>query len=123
MLFQRRFHERIRSGEIRRTVRVWHRPRVKVGGRYALDAGAIVVQRIHETRFEDVTPELARTEATLRVISARPGVLAAKLARSLGRPRDEFNRDVRKLKNLGLTFSLEIGYRLTPKGEALLRRE
>jgi hypothetical protein len=27
---------------------------------------------------------------------------------------------VRKLKNLGLTFSLEIGYRLTPKGEALL---
>jgi hypothetical protein len=56
----------------------------------------------------------------LRAIEARPGVLAAKLARSLGRPRDEFKRDVRKLKNLGLTFSLEIGYRLTPKGEALL---
>jgi hypothetical protein len=63
------------------------------------------------------------TEATLRAIAARPGVLAATLARSLGRPRDEFKRDVRKLKNLGLTLSLEIGYRLTPKGEALLRRE
>jgi len=60
------------------------------------------------------------TLATLRAIEARPGVLAAKLARSLGRPRDEFKRDVRKLKTLGLTFSLEIGYRLTPKGEALL---
>jgi hypothetical protein len=62
----------------------------------------------------------AWTLATLRAIEARPGVLAARLARSLGRPRDEFKRDVRKLKNLGLTFSLEIGYRLTPKGEALL---
>jgi hypothetical protein len=60
------------------------------------------------------------TRATLRAIAARPGVLAAHLARSLGRPRDEFKRDVRKLKRLGLTFSLEIGYRLTPKGEALL---
>ena len=62
----------------------------------------------------------AWTLATLRAIEARPAVLAARLARSLGRPRDEFKRDVRKLKNLGLTFSLEIGYRLTPKGEALL---
>ena len=62
----------------------------------------------------------AWTRATLRAIAARPGVLAAHLARSLGRPRDEFKRDVRKLKNLGLTFSLEIGYRLTPKGQALL---
>ncbi len=38
----------------------------------------------------------------------------------LGRPREEFKRDVRKLKNLGLKLSLDIGYRLTPKGEALL---
>jgi hypothetical protein len=188
MLFQSRFHERIRSGEIRCTVRIWQRPHVKVGGRYALGTGAIVVDKIYETRLDDLTPALAKrsgfesladalktakhgpgervfvidfhyegkaarakpatgvvsleelaklaerldamdsrsrtgpwTQATLRAIAARPGVLAAKLARSLGRPRDEFKRDVRKLKNLGLTFSLEIGYRLTPKGEALLR--
>jgi predicted DNA-binding transcriptional regulator YafY len=56
----------------------------------------------------------------LRAIEARPGVLAAKLARALGRPRDEFKRDVRKLKVLGLTVSLEIGYRLTPTGESLV---
>jgi hypothetical protein len=188
MLFQRRFHERIRSGEIRCTVRIWQRPHVKVGGRYALGTGAIVVDEIHETRVEDITATLARrcgfpslvdllktakhglgervfvidfhydgetsarprpkigtvsaeelaelvprldamdrrskigawTLGTLRAIEARPGVLAAKLARSLGRPRDDFKRDVRKLKTLGLTFSLEIGYRLTPKGAALL---
>jgi hypothetical protein len=190
MLFQRRFHERIRSGEIRCTLRIWQRPHCKVGGRYVLGTGAIVVDRMHEARLEDITPELARrsgfasvvdalktakhgagervfvidfhydgkvgarskpttdvasteelaelaqrleamdkrssvgpwTQPTLRAIRARPGVLAAKLARSLGRPRDEFKRDVRKLKKLGLTLSLEIGYRLTPKGEALLAR-
>jgi hypothetical protein len=60
------------------------------------------------------------TLATLRAIAARPRVLAARLASSLGRPRDEFKRDVRKLKRLGLTSSLETGYRLTPKGEALV---
>jgi len=187
MLFQRRFHEGIRSGDIRCTVRIWQRPHVKVGGRYALGGGAIVVDKIEETRLDDITAALARrcafpslvdllktakhgpgervfvidfhydntgarpkaetgtvsaeelaelvrrleamdsrskigawTLATLRAIEARPAVLAARVARSLGRPRDEFKRDVRKLKNLGLTFSLDIGYRLTPKGEALL---
>jgi hypothetical protein len=29
--------------------------------------------------------------------------------------------DVRKLKNLGLTHSLEVGYRLSPRGIAYLR--
>jgi hypothetical protein len=188
MLFQRRFHGRIASGEIRCTVRIWQRPRVKVGGRYALGAGAVVVDAIEETSVDELTTGLARrcgfpslvdllktakhgagervfvigfhydagssarpepktgaptaealaelvqrletmdrrsqvgawTVATLRAIEARPGVLAATLAQSLGRPRDEFKRDVRKLKKLGLTLSLEVGYRLTPKGQALL---
>ena len=31
-----------------------------------------------------------------------------------------FKRDVRKLKELGLTESLEIGYRISPRGETLL---
>jgi hypothetical protein len=169
-------------------VRIWQRPHVKLGGRYALGTGAIVVEQLRETRLDELTPQLARkcgfasladlvqtakhgpgervfvidfrydgstgarakpstaaasaeelvelaqrldaldrrarsgpwTQATLRAIAARPGVLAAKLAKSLGRPRDDFKRDVRKLKNLGLTFSLEIGYRLTPKGEVLV---
>ena len=58
------------------------------------------------------------TDETLAVIAARPGVVAAELAASLGRPRDEFKLDVRKLKNLGLTISLRVGYRLSPRGEA-----
>jgi hypothetical protein len=62
------------------------------------------------------------TAAVLRVIAARPGVRAADLAAELGRERLDFKRDVRKLKALGLTESLEVGYRLSPRGRALLRR-
>jgi hypothetical protein len=188
MLFQTRFHDGIRSGRITSTVRIWKRPHVKVGGRYAFGGGAIVVDRMRETRLDDITPALARrsgfasvvdllktakhgagervfiidfhyddsvparaapatqvpdavevadlvrrldaldrrshhgawTRETLESIRAQPGVRAAVLARKLGRPRDDFKADVRKLKRLGLTISLEIGYRLSPKGEGLL---
>ena len=70
MLFQRRFHEGIRGGEIRCTVRIWLRPRVKVGGRYALGAGTIVVDRMYETRLDDITPPLARRCGFASVVDA-----------------------------------------------------
>jgi hypothetical protein len=62
------------------------------------------------------------TEATLAAIAARPATRAADLAADLGRERLEFKRDVRKLKALGLTLSLEVGYRLSPRGRAYWRR-
>jgi len=62
----------------------------------------------------------AWTMPTLRLIEARPAVLAADLAASVGRERDPFKLDVRKLKNLGLTESLPVGYRLSPRGTAYL---
>jgi hypothetical protein len=60
------------------------------------------------------------TIATLRLIGDRPGVRAADLAAAAGRERLPFKSDVRKLKELGLTESLEVGYRLSPRGWALL---
>ena len=45
---------------------------------------------------------------------------AADLAAGFGRETQPFKLDVRKLKNLGLTISLEVGYRLSPRGEAYL---
>lgn len=58
------------------------------------------------------------TAATLAAIAARPGVVSTELAESLGRERLPFKQDVRKLKELGLTISLPVGYRLSPRGEA-----
>ncbi len=60
------------------------------------------------------------TRATLSAIDGRPATRAAELAGSLGRETPSFKRDVRKLKELGLTESLEAGYRLSPRGRALI---
>ena len=59
---------------------------------------------------------------TLKLISKRPRVAASALAKSLGRERDPFKVDVRKLKRLGLTQSFEVGYELSPRGRALLAK-
>ena len=61
------------------------------------------------------------TMAVLRAIAERPAVRAPDLAASFGRETLAFKLDVRKLKALGLTLSLRIGYRLSPRGEAYLR--
>ena len=60
------------------------------------------------------------TRDTLEIIDRSPGVRAPDLAAELGRETLEFKRDVRKLKEKGLTESLAIGYRLSPRGEAVL---
>jgi hypothetical protein len=62
------------------------------------------------------------TEAVLRLIAAHPAVRAADLAASLGRETQPFKTDVRKLKQLGLTESLDVGYRLSPRGHTVLSR-
>jgi hypothetical protein len=62
------------------------------------------------------------TRQTLEIIDRQPERRAGDLAAELGRERLAFKVDVRKLKELGLTESLPIGYRLSPRGRALLRR-
>jgi hypothetical protein len=58
------------------------------------------------------------TATVLGLIAERPGTRAPDLAASLGRETAPFKADVRKLKELGLTESLRVGYRLSPRGRA-----
>ena len=60
MVFAKRLRDGIRRGRIRCTVRIWQRLHVKVGGRYAMDDGHVVVDAIVPMRLEDVTLDLAR---------------------------------------------------------------
>ena len=60
------------------------------------------------------------TLAVLRLIRDRPAVRAGDLAPTRGQERLAFKRDVRKLKELGLTESLEVGYRLSARGRTVL---
>ena len=68
MQFLRSLRDRIRRGEITTTVRLWQRPHVKVGGRYALPPGEIVVTKIFEVSLADVTPTLARDSGFAGVV-------------------------------------------------------
>ncbi len=60
---------------------------------------------------QDAVPGLAADQ---------PGVVSTALAESLGRERLALKSDIRKLKALGLTLSLEVGYELSPRGRAFL---
>jgi hypothetical protein len=192
LLFQKRFHEGLKSGAVTLTFRRWDKPRVKAGGRYRCHPiGVLEVDAIERVSVKDITDQdadlcgfqsheqllaylsggtggavdddtevyrvalhhggdgdrvpialdatltehdfaalqkkLARldcdvpwTLATLRLIEQHPQVVARVLAKKLGRERDPFKADVRKLKRLGLTQSFEIGYELSPRGRAFL---
>ena len=74
------------------------------------------------SRLDTASPRGPWTLTALRLIAERPATRAADLAASIGRDRASFKIDVRKLKELGLTESLEIGYRLSPRGRAVLQR-
>lgn len=190
LLFEQRFWEPIRRGEVTATIRRWKRRQVVAGHRYRTAAGILEVDAVStvapaaiddalarrcgysdaaalvadlrgdddlplthvEFHFVDeadprdelaadaeltaadvdaITARLDRldrasshgswTTATLRAIATNPGVRAGDLATTLGRERAPFKLDVRKLKHLGLTHSLTVGYRLSPRGEAYLR--
>lgn len=71
-------------------------------------------------RFDQASRHGAWTRVTLEAIAANPGLRAEDLAGQLGREKLPFKRDVRKLKELGLTESLLVGYRLSPRGQTFL---
>jgi hypothetical protein len=68
MQFTRRLHERIRSGEITCTVRIWKRCHVRVGGRYAVAGGHVEVDSIEPIELMQITGELARRSGFKGVI-------------------------------------------------------
>lgn len=61
------------------------------------------------------------TGAVLRLIADNPGVVSTELAPQVGMERPPFKLNVRKLKTSGLTESLGTGYRISPRGDAVLR--
>jgi hypothetical protein len=60
------------------------------------------------------------TRSTLRQIQRLPAVVSTELAAEAGQERRAYKLRVRRLKALGLTESLERGYRLSPRGQAYL---
>ncbi|HYV60839.1 MAG TPA: hypothetical protein VFA62_12280 [Acidimicrobiia bacterium] len=73
-------------------------------------------------RLDAASRHGAWTTKVLRMIRDHPAVRAGDLAPAMGQDTQPFKRDVRKLKELGLTESLEVGYRLSARGRAVLER-
>jgi hypothetical protein len=96
-------------------------PRVELRNRADLSEAEVddIARRLE--RLDQGSRHGAWTKATLELIAARPEVRAEDLAADMGREKMPFKRDVRKLKELGLTESLSPGYRLSPRGQALLK--
>ncbi len=82
--------------------------------------------------LDDVQARLARmdklsrrgpwTYEVLQLIADKPRVVASELAPHMQRERLAFKADVRKLKALGLTISHGVGYSLSKRGRAVLKR-
>jgi hypothetical protein len=98
-------------------------PRVALREQAELGPEELAALRARLTRMDARSSHGPWTWATLRLIAQRPAVRAGDLASSLGQDRLPFKADVRKLKELGLTESLEVGYRLSPRGRAYLGAE
>jgi hypothetical protein len=74
-------------------------------------------------RLDAASPAGPWTRTVLAMIAARPAVRAPDLAATFGQQTVIFKRNVRKLKELGLTESLDVGYRISPRGAALLEQQ
>ncbi|MEM8892661.1 MAG: hypothetical protein AAGD28_32070 [Bacteroidota bacterium] len=85
---------------------------------------------ISPEEFEQLKTKLEKMDARsksgpwtleiLRAIHKNPELRAADLAALTAREKDWLKPNIRKLKNLGLTISLEVGYRISNRGEAFL---
>ena len=67
MVFSKELRERVRRGRIKCSIRIWMRPHVKVGGRYRMDEGHIVVESIEPIKVAEVTQALARESGFVSV--------------------------------------------------------
>jgi hypothetical protein len=68
VVFAKQLREGVRRGRIRSSIRIWTNAHVRVGGRYPMDEGHIVIESIEQIRRADITRELARESgfATVR---------------------------------------------------------
>lgn len=117
------FLDRRETGDIHRVVLrvVGPDPRVALRGAVPDEAETDHLCRRLD-RLDRASSHGPWTRDVLELIAANPERRAGELAAEVGRERLAFKVDVRKLKQLGLTESLPIGYRISPRGRAVLDR-
>ena len=84
------------------------------------DAGELATVTAAVARLDASKRSGPWTRQILEWIRDNPGVISTELATLLGREVPPMKADIRRLKALGLTESLRVGYRLSPRGAAYL---
>jgi hypothetical protein len=97
-------------------------PRIALRLRDALSDEEIATLTRKLAKLDAGAPGGPWTHRVLRLIRDKPAVRAGDLCKVVQMERLPFKANVRKLKALGLTESLEVGYRLSPRGDAILAR-
>jgi hypothetical protein len=92
-------------------------PRVALRERADLDEAQLQAIAAKLDQMDARSSIGAWTARAMELIAKHPGRLAEKLAAQMGLEKHPFKARIRKLKALGLTESLEVGYRLSPRGE------
>lgn len=105
----------------------------KISVRYHSEDPRIALRNatlISPSEFEQIQAKLHRldkyskqgtwTMLVLSTIRDQPGLRAADLAALISKEKSWLKPNVRKLKNLGLTISLGVGYSISPRGNAFL---
>ena len=95
-------------------------PRIALRARASLADAELASLRAKLEKLDASAPGGPWTRRFLELIREKPAIRAGDLCTVVGMERLFFKAYVRKLKALGLTESLEVGYRLSPRGEALL---
>ena len=106
----------------------------KIGVRYFSEDPRIALRQntdVNEKDLDNIKRKLERldryskegtwTLAVLRIIRDNPRRRAGDLADMMHKEKDPLKLNIRKLKNLGLTISHDVGYSLSPLGELVLR--
>jgi hypothetical protein len=94
------------------------RPALAAADQVNTDDVATISSRL--AGWDDASSDGPWTRRYLELIAANEGVRAPELAARMGQETARFKRRVRQLKGLGLTISLEVGYRISPRGKAFL---
>lgn len=85
-----------------------------------LSSADVAAVRARLEALDGRSPTGPWVQRTLTAIQSQPAVRAGDLCHVVGLDLARFKRQVRALKGLGLTESLEVGYRLSPRGERVL---
>lgn len=73
-------------------------------------------------RFDKSSSDGPWTKPVLQAINDYPLLRAADLCKKVGMEKMKMKLNIRKLKNLGLTISHEVGYEISPLGKEFLGR-